>query len=42
MPVQTALWKVGETPERLKAASLSSEKLLETMILAAPQLLSDE
>ena len=42
MPVQTALWKVGDRPERLKGGSLASEKLLETMVLAAPQLLSDE
>lgn len=42
MSVHTALWRVGGKPERLKAGVLASEKLLETMILAAPQLLSDE
>jgi hypothetical protein len=42
LPVHTALWKVGQEPVRLTGASLSSEKLLETMILASPQLLSDE
>ncbi len=42
MPVQTALWRVGEQPVRLTGATLASEKLLETMIMASPQLLSDE
>lgn len=42
MPIQTALWKVGQEPTRLSGTALSSEKLLETMILAAPQLLSEE
>jgi len=42
MPVQTALWKVGEQPVRLVGAALPSERLLETMILASPQMLSDE
>ena len=42
MPIQTALWKVGEKPEKLVGATLPSEKLLETMIQSAPQLLSDE
>jgi len=42
MPVQTALWKVGQQPLRLTGSALASEKLLETMILASPQLLSEE
>jgi hypothetical protein len=42
MPVQTALWRVGSSPERLRGAVLETERLLEAMILAAPQLLSDE
>lgn len=42
MPVQTAVWKIGSSPERLSAASLTSEKQLEDMIVAAPGLLSDE
>jgi uncharacterized protein YeaO (DUF488 family) len=42
MPVQTALWRVGSSPERLKRAVLASEKILEMMIHAAPQVLSDE
>jgi hypothetical protein len=42
LPIHTALWKVGSIPEKLRTAILPSERLLESMILAAPQLLSDE
>jgi hypothetical protein len=42
MPIRTALWKVGTAPQPLAEASLASEQLLETMIVAAPRLLSDE
>jgi hypothetical protein len=42
MPIRTALWKVASHPERLEEAVLPSEKLLEDMIVAQPQLLSDE
>jgi hypothetical protein len=42
MPIQTALWKVAEQPQELKVTSLSSEQLLEDMIVSAPRILSDE
>ena len=41
MPVHTALWKVSAQPEQLREAVLPSERLLEEMIVAQPQLLSD-
>ena len=41
MPVHTALWKVSTQPEQLREAVLPSERLLEDMIVAQPQLLSD-
>lgn len=42
MSIRTALWKVGEFPLELKESVLETEQLLETMIIAAPSLLSDE
>lgn len=42
MPIRTALWKVGEQPQPLSESTLESEELLEAMIVAAPDLLSDE
>src|SRR5215471_10539831 len=42
MPIRTAIWKVGTPPEPLAESFLSSEQLLESMIVAAPQILSDE
>jgi hypothetical protein len=42
MPIRTALWKVGPQPQPLAESSLSTEKLMEDMILAAPRILSDE
>lgn len=42
MPIRTSLWRVGTTPQLLPEATLPSEQLLETMIVAAPSLLSDE
>jgi uncharacterized protein YeaO (DUF488 family) len=41
MPIRTALWRVNAQPERLVEAVLPSEKLLEDMIVAQPQLLSE-
>ena len=41
MPIHTALWKVTAQPEQLPDAVLPSEKLLEDMIVAKPQILSD-
>jgi hypothetical protein len=42
MPIRHAIWKVGDTPVPLAESSLANEDLLEKMILAAPQMLSDE
>ena len=42
MPIRTALWKVSVPPVRLPEAVLPSEKLLEDMIIARPELLSDD
>jgi hypothetical protein len=42
MPIRTSLWKVGPQPKALIESSLASEDLLEKMIVAAPDLLSDE
>lgn len=42
MPIRTALWKVGAQPQPLPESTLDSEELLEAMIVAAPDLLSDE
>ncbi len=42
MPIRTALWKVGTQPQALTESSLASEAILENMIVAAPQVLSDE
>ncbi|HVU39037.1 MAG TPA: hypothetical protein VHC95_11935 [Opitutales bacterium] len=42
MPIDHAIWKIGEKPEALPVAKLTSEQLLETMIVADPKILSDE
>ncbi len=42
MPIRTALWKVGAQPEQLNESPLVNEALLETMIIAAPRILSDD
>ena len=42
MPIRTAIWKVAAQPERLAESSLAKEQLLEEMIVAAPQVLSEE
>lgn len=42
MPIQHAPWKVAVTPSPLAASTLISEKQLEDMIVAAPQILSNE
>jgi len=42
MPIKTAIWRVGAQPEPLIESSLSKEQLLESMIVAAPSMLSDE
>ena len=42
MPVQQALWRIGVPPERLTDGLLDSEKQLEEMIVAAPEILSSD
>jgi len=42
MPIRHAIWKVSAQPEQLMEAQLPSEQLLETMICAAPRILSDQ
>ena len=42
MPIRTAIWRVGTTPEPLADSSLANEQFLEDMIVAAPRLLSDD
>lgn len=42
MPIRTQIWTVGAQPAPLKAAQLTSEQLLEEMIVAAPALLSED
>ena len=41
MTVRHAIWTVGDKPAPLPSGTLSSELLLEQMIVAAPQMLSD-
>ncbi len=42
MPIRTALWQVGTNPRQLSESCIESEQLLEEMVVAAPQLLSDD
>ncbi len=42
MPIRTAIWKVADPPVSLADSSLSTEQLLEDMIVASPGVLSDE
>ena len=42
MPVHHAIWRVGENPQPLTISKLSSEQLLEKMILNDPTILSDQ
>lgn len=42
MPPRTALWKIGAQPQPLAQSALAKEQLLEEMIVAAPQMISDE
>ena len=42
MPIHTAIWKVADSPVRLKGSSLSEEKKLESMIVDSPGIVSDE
>ena len=42
MPIQNAIWKVGDTPQPLSASQLASEQKLEDMIVREPRILSGE
>ena len=42
MSIRTALWKVNASPKPLIESTLPSEKLLEDMIVAAPELLNGD
>lgn len=42
MPIQHAIWKVGDKPEPLLESQLASEQKLEEMILRDPRILSSE
>lgn len=42
MPIQHAIWKVGDTPQPLSASHLVSEQQLEEMIVRDPRILSGE
>jgi hypothetical protein len=42
MSVRHAIWRVGARPEPLAPTTLASEQLLEDMIAASPEILSDE
>lgn len=42
MPIRTSLWKISQRPEQLIESRLTSEQLLEDMIVANPSILSDQ
>lgn len=42
MPIQHAIWKVGDNPQPLLASQLASEQKLEEMIALDPRILSSE
>lgn len=42
MPIQHAIWKVGDKPTALAASTLASEQQLEDMIVQEPSILSSE
>lgn len=42
MPIKHAIWKVGDKPTPLDITRLASEQLLEEMIVADPNILSDQ
>ena len=42
MPIQHAIWKVGEKPTPLSKSRLASEQMLEEMIVTDPRILSSE
>ncbi len=42
MPIHHAIWRVGERPTPRNATRLTSEQLLEDMIVPDPRILSAE
>ncbi len=42
MPLQQDMWKIGKQPERLSRGRLDSERQLEEMIVAEPDILSSD
>lgn len=42
MPIQHAIWQVGQQPQALTSSKLPSEQLLEDMIVSDPRILSNE
>ncbi len=42
MPIEHSIWRVGDRPQPLRQGALPSELLLENMIVASPEILSDE
>ena len=42
MPINHSVWRVSKSPQRLVETTLPSEQLLEEMIIAAPEILSDQ
>ena len=42
MPIEHSIWRVGSQPHPLSRGALPSEQLLESMIVAAPEILSNE
>lgn len=42
MPIRNSIWKIGTKPQPLVESSLTSEQLLEDMIVASPSIVSDE
>jgi hypothetical protein len=42
MPIRHSIWKIAAQPVQLSLSSLTSEQLLETMIVAKPEILSNE
>jgi hypothetical protein len=42
MLVSQRIWRVGQSPERLPEGRLASERELEEMIVAKPEMVSDQ
>jgi RecB family endonuclease NucS len=42
MPVSQSIWRITQPPQRLRESALTSEKSLEAMIIATPEIVSDQ